>query len=368
MFILLFAVSCDGAKNDNENPLPNESKVENPNETEDENANDPKVIYNAVRFRNPISPNDSPDPFITYDSDTGYYYALYTQVDRIELFRHKHAAEVLTKGESKVLYCATGKDDVWGDVWAPEMHRASDGLWYVYSSSRTTEEDSGKKVFVLASLTSDPFGEWEFKGRPTENIFSIDPTVYTAQDGTQYMCYSRFDSQYGQVLEIAKMKNPYTCYRGTTIAKAELDWELVEDYPYVGNRAILEGAFFLESGDRLFLIYSANSCWSNYYALGVLEYIGGEMCSAESWKKHAEPLLSYGKTVYGTGHASFFYSPDGTEVWCAYHGMRYSNKTVTYAPRYCHLQKVEFDESGYPIMGKPIGYGKWIDPPSGEMR
>lgn len=191
-------------------------------------------------------------------------------------------------------------------------------------------------------------------------------TVYTAHDGTQYMCYSRFDALYGQVLEIAKMKNPYTCYSGTTIARAELDWELVP--PYVGSWAILEGAFFLESGDRLFLIYSANGCWSNHYALGVLEYIGGDLCSPESWKKHAEPLLSYGNGVYGPGHASFFRSPDGTEVWCAYHGMRSSNKTVTYAPRYCHLQKVEFDETGYPIMGRPIGYGKRIEPPSGEIK
>ena len=107
-------------------------------------------------------------------------------------------------------------------------------------------------------------------------------TVYTAHDGTQYMCYSRFDALYGQVLEIAKMKNPYTCYSGTTIARAELDWELVP--PYVGSWAILEGAFFLESGDRLFLISSANGCWSNHYALGVLEYIGGDLCSPEIGK------------------------------------------------------------------------------------
>ncbi len=356
--MLLFAASCDDTKNDNEN-LP-------PNEIKDTPSNETKAKYNTAKFSNPISPDDTPDPFITYDADTGYYYALYTQVDRIKLFRHKHAADVFTAGESKVLYRATGKDNVWGDVWAPEMHRGSDGLWYVYSSSRIAREESGKQVFVLGSLTSDPFGEWEFKGRPAEPVFSIDPTVYTAHDGTQYMCYSRFDDKYGQVLEIAKMKNPYTCYSGTRIAKAELDWELVA--PYVGAHAILEGAFFLENGDRLFLIYSANGCWSDHYALGVLEYIGGDLCSPESWKKHAEPLLSYGNDVYGPGHASFFRSPDGTEVWCAYHGMRYANKTVTYAPRYCHLQKVEFDETGYPIMGQPIGYRKRITPPSGEIK
>lgn len=266
-----------------------------------------QIEYNTEQFNNPISPYDAPDPFITFDQETGYYYGLHTQGDRVEIYRSKHVADLLLEGESKVIYRATGENSVWGDIWAPEMHRGPDGLWYIYTSSRITKDPGEKRVFVLGSLTSDPFGEWEFKGRPAYDIFSIDPTVYTASDGTQYMCYSRVDSRKGQVLDIAKMKDPYTCYNGTTVAYAELDWELVE--PYVGTKAILEGAFFLENNGRLFLIYSANGCWSNHYALGVLEYTGGDLCSAKSWKKHPEPLLTYGNEVYGPGHASFSAHP-----------------------------------------------------------
>ena len=355
--VLIFtSTSCDSAGTETDSTSGVESAIETT----------AAIEYNTTQFNNPISYYDAPDPFITYDADTGYYYGLYTQGDRIEIYRHKHAAEVLIEGESKVIYRATGENVVWGDIWAPEMHKGPDGLWYIYTSSRITKDPGEKRIFVLGSLTADPFGEWEFKGRPAYDIFSIDPTVYTAPDGTQYMCYSRVDSKNGQVLDIAKMMNPYTCYNGTTIAKAELDWELVE--PYTGKSAILEGAFFLENNGRLFIIYSANGCWSNHYALGVLEYIGGDLCSAKSWKKHPEPLLTYGNEVYGPGHASFFRSPDGTEVWCAYHGMLVSNETITWAERYCHIQKVEFDETGFPVMGKPIGYDALIDPPSGEIK
>lgn len=133
------------------------------------------------------------------------------------------------------------------------MHRGTDGLWYIYTSGRITKGDGEKRVFIVGSLTSDPFGEWEYKRKPAASVFSIDPTVYTAPDGTQYMCYSRVDAVYGQVLDIAKMKSPITIYEATTIAKAELEWELVA--PYVGNLAILEGAFFLENNGRLFIIY-----------------------------------------------------------------------------------------------------------------
>ena len=316
-------------------------------------------------FYNPISPGDAPDPFMTYDPETEYYYAIYTQGNRLELFRHKHAGEILKNGESKIIYRADGTNLTWGDIWAPEMHRAPDGRWYIYTSSRITKEPGQKRVFIVGSLTSDPFGEWEYKGRPAPDIFSIDPTVYTAPDKTQYICYSKVHPQYGQVLDIAKMTTPYTCHPATTIAKAELDWELVE--PYIGRSAILEGAFFLENNSRLFIIYSANGCWSDHYALGVLEYMGGDMCSPDSWKKHPKPLLVYGNGVYGPGHASFFRSPDGTEVWCAYHGMNKPNPSVTGAPRYFNIQKVEFDETGYPVMGQPVGYETPITPPSGEI-
>ena len=321
--------------------------------------------YNTMSFYNPISPGDAPDPFITYDPYTDYYYGIYTQGDRLELFRSKHVAELFKGNDSKVIYRAEGTP-IYGDIWAPEMHRGSDGLWYIYTSGRISLEHQEKRVFIVGSLSFDPFGEWEYKGMPAPNVFSIDPTVYTDVDGTQYLCYSRVDPQYGQVLDIAKMKNPYTISFAKTISHAELEWELVE--PYVGNLAILEGGFFLKKNGRLFLIYSANGCWSNHYALGVLEWTGDSLLSPDSWTKHPEPLLVYGNGIYGPGHASFFRSPDGQEVWCVYHGMLASNDTVTPAPRYVNVQRVEFDESGYPVMGLPIGCEVPQAPPSGEEK
>ena len=340
----------------------NSSTTQN-SETNQNSETTTKKEPTMTQFYNPISTHDASDPFMTYDPETGYYYAIFTQGDRLELYRSKQASRILADRDSKVIYRPDGSNGIWGSIWAPEMHRGTDGLWYIYTSGRITKEDGEKRVFIIGSLTSDPFGEWEYKRKPAADVFSIDPTVYTAPDGTQYMCYSRVDPEYGQVLDIAKMKSPTTIYNATMIAKAELEWELVE--PYTGRSAILEGAFFLENNGRLFLIYSANGCWSNNYCLGVLEYTGGDMCSPENWEKHPEPLLVYGNGVYGPGHASFFRSPDGTEVWCAYHGMKQSNDTVTPAPRYFYIQKVDFDATGYPVMGQPVGYVP-LTPPSGE--
>ena len=318
-------------------------------------------------FRNPISPFDAPDPFMTYDPVTGYYYALFSRHSKLELFRSHHASKIVTDGDSRVIYTPNGeRDGIWGDIWAPEMHRGSNGRWYIYTSGRINLESSQKRLFIMEGPEKDPFdGEWTFRGMPSPDIFSIDPTVYTAPDGVQYLCSSRVDPVYGQVLDICDLVNPYTYGKNfATIARAELDWELVA--PYVGGAAIVEGAFFLERNSRLFIIYSANGCWSDHYCLGVLEHTGGSLCDAANWKKHEKPLFVYGNGLYGPGHASFFSSPDGSEVWCAYHGMKEHNETVTSAPRYFNIQKVSFDANGFPVMDLPTGYETDISCPSGE--
>ena len=319
------------------------------------------------KFKNPVSPYDAPDPFMTYDAVTGYYYALFTRGKKLELFRSRHAGSIVTDADSRVLYVPNGeRDGIWGDIWAPEMHHGSNGRWYVYTSGSIKPEPSEKRIFVMEGPSDDPFeGEWRFCGMPFPDVFSIDPTVYTAPDGVQYLCSSRVDPVYGQVLDICDLENPYTCGKNSaTITHAELSWELVA--PYVGDRAIVEGAFFLEHNGRLFIIYSANGCWSDHYCFGVLEHMGGSLCDPANWKKHPEPLFVQGNGVFGPGHASFFTSPDGKEVWCAYHGMKEHNETVTYAPRYFNIQRVDFTPDGYPVMGMPTGYEIEITPPSGE--
>ncbi|MBR5140663.1 MAG: family 43 glycosylhydrolase, partial [Clostridia bacterium] len=220
-------------------------------------------------FKNPVSPFDAPDPYMVFDEKTGYYYALFTRGSKLELFRSRHAGSIVTDADSRVIYTKDPeRDGTFGCIWAPEMHRGSDGRWYVYTSASIRPDHSQKRLFIMQGPADDPFtGEWNFIGFPSPDIFSIDPTVYTAPDGKQYLCASRLDDTVGQVLDIYDLVNPYTFgTKRATIAIAELDWELVP--PYVSNYAIVEGAFFVENCGRLFIIYSANGCWSDHYCLG----------------------------------------------------------------------------------------------------
>ena len=321
------------------------------------------------KFKNPVSPFDAPDPFMTFDQQTGYYYSLFTRGKKLELFRSRYASQIVTDGDSRIIYEVNdGLYGFYGDIWAPEMHRAPNGKWYIYTSGRISPEPAGeKRLFIMECDSIDPFkGNWIFRGLPAPDLFAIDPTIYTDPNGEQYICYSKLERKYWQVLEIRKLINPYTFSdEVATIARAELDWELVP--PYNDNTRIVEGAFFVENKGRLFIIYSANGCWSDDYCLGVLEHLGGSLLDPANWKKHEKPLFVHANEVYGPGHASFFYSPDKKELWCAYHGMKNHNEKVTNAPRYFNIQRVDFDETGYPVMGKPTGYDVELDSPSGEI-
>ena len=324
-----------------------------------------EVIQNMTPFQNPIAPHDAPDPFITYDGDTGYYYVVFTQGDRVEICRSRHLATLFTAGDTHVAYRVDGqKYGIWGDVWAPEMHKIGN-TWYIYTSGRSEENGGYLRLFALKSKTADPFDGWTFSRILSTGASAIDPTVYTAADGKLYLCCSRATDTDGSVLEITRMTSAAWCAsESAIIAKNELAWELVA--PAEQAASVMEAPFFLEHGGRLFIIYSVNHCFSDAYALGVLEYLGGDLCDPASWQKHPEPLLTAGNGIYGPGHASFFASPDGTEIFASYHGMKQHKEDLSWAPRYPYVQRVAFDETGYPVLGKPVGEGVDILPPSGE--
>lgn len=313
----------------------------------------------------PVLNDYSPDPFMTYDSVTGYYYSLHSEYDKIVIYRSKKAGDILTSGESKIVYLANSKDGTARNLWAPEMHKAPDGKWYIYSSAMVEGEEWCPRLFVLGCDGADPFGKWSYLGQPLPTKNALDPTIYTAKDGKQYACYSLGHETLGQVLEIREMVNPYTFSSNSAIiANAEHEWELVP--PYDINWAIVEGAFFVGQNGRLFIIYSANGCWSDYYCLGLLEFTGGDMCDAKNWVKHDKPIFTMANGVYGPGHASFFKSPDDTEWWIAYHGLNKSNANNEPDVRYMFIQKFNFDQTGFPLSNAPLGFGVKIPVPSGE--
>jgi len=310
-------------------------------------------------FVNPVGFGESPEPFVTWDADRKCYYLLFTCGDELRLYRSPTLAG-LRDGANVRLETPGAKEGFYGHFWAPEMHRAPSGKWYVYTSGaiRPDEPWGEKRLFVLESKTEDPFDGFVYRGKPLPDTFAIDPTVTTLAGGMHVVCYSEVRKGQGQVLVVRELVTPWTFgAEEVVIGRAELLWELKD-------AQINEGAFFLRSpdGKRLFVVYSANGCFCDDYALGVIEYTGGGLFEPMNWKKYPEPLLVKGNGVFGPGHASFFRSPDGEEIWCAYHGMKDSNPQRRQAERWLNFQRVKFDRHGYPRMGRCIGSAEQSEP------
>ncbi|MBQ1848201.1 MAG: glycoside hydrolase family 43 protein [Clostridia bacterium] len=379
----LSLVSCAGSPVISDiTAAPTEKKTENSDQTSAEPAvtdapqtadletEEPKM---KRTFVNPRSNESAPDPFIIYND--GYYYCLRTEVTRVRLYRHKNAEDVILKGEYKDLIntgdpICDGKTLGW-NCWAPEIHfMPTTGRWYVYFVASTDGFEFGAmRMMCLESDGDDPFGDYSFKALTDPDLLAIDQTVwYDEKSGEIYTVFSEYTDK-GQSLTLAVMDNPWHISdKRIMLSYARYAWEK-RGKTEVNDSRINEGPEFLIRNGKIYLIYSASGCWSQYYCLGMLTYKGPdtskeEFLKLENWEKSREPVFSKANKVYGPGHCSFFESPDGTETWMAYHGMATPDAGVD--ARFMYLQKISFDENDVPVFGKPVGRGAVLEAPSGE--
>lgn len=308
-------------------------------------------------YRNPLAPElDTADPSIIYNKDTGYYYGIYTGGESLTIHRTKRLRDMFCRSESATAYAASDSDGTYGFLWAPELH-VIDGVLYIYTSTHEKDTKAHKHVICLRAKTSDPMDGFELASHINPSLLAIDPTVYKDErSGRLFICCSAvLDGM--QKLIIQEMKSPTEVIGSyTVIAEPVYPWERV--HPYDGTWApINEGAYFVKSGERLFIVYSGNGCWSDDYCMGIIEYVGDDMLSADSWVKRDVPFMTRSEDCRGPGHATFFYSPSGEELWICHHCLHESDPEWKPMARHCHVQRVFFDEDGLPRADKPVAKG-----------
>jgi len=332
-------------------------ETSSPDDSEDSTA----ITQRATTFRNPVRGGVA-DPWM-FQHD-GYYYVTYTAVDRIILARAKSVTGLA--GAEAVTVWQDSTPGRGKNIWAPEFHFLN-GHWYVYYTA--DGEGSVHQMFVLESQGSDPMGPYSFKAQlATQNDFSIDGTVLKMPDQKLYFVWSgHWNSP--QSLFIASMSNPWTLDSAPVLLSSPTaGWER---HGNGGEHPVNEGPEALYSGNRTFLVFSASGCETPDYALGMLEYKGGNALDPRSWSKTPWPVFarSDANWVFGPGHNSFFTSPDGKEIWNAYHAVTSSDGTPYGScggDRSLRLDKMNFDANGSPIFG--VASATWMDVklPSGD--
>ena len=330
----------------------------------------------VTMYVNPLL-DRGPDPWaILHD---GQYYYTHTMQDSIVLWTTKDITD-LRHAKKKTVWIPVDESNK-HDLWAPEIHHI-DGKWYIYYAADDGNTDN-HQLYVLENPSKDPFeGKFEMKGHIStdkDNNWAIDGSLFE-DDGKLYMVWSgwqtrRVDTE-TQCIYIAEMKNPWTLgSERVLISKPELEWERHYKNESGWNPPytifVNEGPQPLKSpdGKLVHIAYSASGVWTPYYALGLLTAkAGGNLLDPKSWSKSPNPVFKQDPKagVYGTGHNSFFISPDSTEYYILYHArdtqVDPAGMGDTRSPR---AQKFTWDEKGFPVFGTPVARDKKLPKPSG---
>lgn len=325
-------------------------------------------------FVNPLL-DAGPDPWALWHNDEYFY--MHTMGDRLVLWRTRDITD-LRNAESKTVWIPTDPANS-RNLWAPEIHNFDD-KWYIYYAADDGNTDN-HQLYVLENVNKDPFeGEFVMKeciSTDNDNNWAIDGSLFRHK-GKIYMVWSGWQTRRvdveTQCIYIAEMKNPWTLgSERVLISKPEFEWErrYKNDDGTMPDHVIFvnEGPQPLVSpnGKYVHVIYSASGCWTRYYALGMLTAdADADLLDPASWRKSPKSVFSQSPEngVFGTGHNSFFKSPDGKEDYILYHARSTHKDPPGVETRSPRAQKIEWKDD-YPVFGTPLSIDTKIKKPSG---
>ncbi len=330
---------------------------------------------------NPLLPA-GPDPWVA--SRGGFYYYIYSTGRGLAIRRTASIAALAGASEVKV-WTAPASGPYSHGIWAPELHYLQ-GAWYIYFSADAGTNQT-HRIWALQNRSADPLSaNWTLKGKVADaaDNWAIDATVFES-GGRAYMAWSGWEGDVNGVqgIYIAELANPWTVKgRRARLSVPEYPWEKMGDRELKrdaeGNPGdqvfepahvdVNEGPAVLRKGDKLFLIYSAGGCWTDFYSLGMLTaQTGSNLLDPASWKKSPKPVFwqSPKAHAFGTGHNGFFQSPDGKQDWIIYHANS-EPKQGCGGHRSPRAQPIEWRADGTPDFGRPVPVGTPIARPSGE--
>jgi GH43 family beta-xylosidase len=322
-------------------------------------------------FMNPLLPS-GPDPWVI--EKDGYYYYTHTTGSRLNIWKTRNISD-LAKAERKTVWIPPAGTAYSREIWAPELHFIR-GKWYMYFAA-DDGQNRNHRMYVIENSNADPLqGEWTFKGKVADpsDKWAIDGSVFE-HNKQLYMIWSGWegDQNIKQDIYIARMKDPWTIEgHRKRISSPNFQWEKNADTS-ASRRSlpdVNEGPQMLKHKNKLFIVYSANGCWTDHYALGLLTTsTKSNLMDSVSWSKHPQPVFSSmpEREVYAPGHNSFFKSIDGKEDWIIYHANPRPKLGCGNA-RSPRAQKFGWKADGTPDFGQPVKPGVALPVPSGNRR
>lgn len=297
------------------------------------------VLDGTESYKNPVAVGA--DPHILFHDGVYYLYSTNAVNSGYKVFTSTNLKTWEDKG-----YCLRTAD-VYGSptknagFWAPEVYNYNGKFYLIY----TVDEHLG---IAVADSPLGPFTS------PKQSYISehreIDGHLFFDDDGKVYLFFVRCGSSAGTGIgnEIfgAEFDMETLTYKNEKcILYPQADtWEWIGDTGYVA-----EGPSVLKHEGKYYLTYSANGYTSKDYAIGVA-ISSSPLGNYEKYEGNPILKKSEANGVYGPGHHSFTYSPDGTELLIVYH--RHNSKQEVSSRTTC-IDRAYFeydDRLGYDVL------------------
>ena len=187
--------------------------------------------------------------------------------------------------------------------------------------------------------------------------WGIDGTILRFNGWGNYFVYSCMTGVDHQSTCIRKLGADYVSAGDLSIiSEPDQAWEQSEV-------PVQEGPAALYFGGRTYIAYSANYCWTPEYCVALLEWDGStDPAQRAAWTKSNGCVLKSANGNYGTGHNSFFQSPDGSETWITFHATSKAGGACDDS-RYAMVQPLTANDDGTPDFGVAQGFSfEWPEP------
>lgn len=334
----------------------------------------------ALEYKNPLVVQFG-DPYILHASnDTFYMYGTGHVNDGFVCYSSQDMVNWTFRNQ---VYKA-GKDS-WTEknFWAPEVYERNGKFYMFFSADWKNNPNNELENFKIGVAVSDnPTGP--FKNLVNRPIFNpdypiIDANLYTDDDGTNYLYYSRCCYKHPVESELAdwakankgydvieeswvygvKLSDDFTEVIGepvllmrppVSMENKQTEWESRSVTNGEINRRWIEGSAIFKRNGKYYMTYSANFYAGQYYAVG---YATADNPLGPFVKADNNPILEKniekGGIVTGTGHNNFVYDKNGQPTCIVYHG----RTKATGNERVVFIDKVKFNTKGEMIIDGP---------------
>ncbi|MCT2342910.1 glycoside hydrolase family 43 protein [Niallia taxi] len=317
------------------------------------------MIETTSKYNNPIVLQRA-DPWV-YKHTDGYYYftGSVPGYQEIEVRRAKSLND-LENSEKATVWRAHAEGPQSQLIWAPEIHFVQ-GKWYIYFAAAPSSHPKNHifqhRMFAIECGDENPLtGKWEEKGqvKTQQESFCLDATVFEHNDKLYYVWAQKEPAIPGNSnLYISEMENPWTLKgKQLLLTIPEYGWEKI-------GFLVNEGPAVIIRNNKIFITYSASATDGNY-CMGLLwADVDADLLDGYSWTKAKEPVFKSAPEngQFGPGHNSFTVSEDGNEDVLIYHARPYTEMDgdpLDNPDRHARAQVFTWDESGFPVFGKPI--------------